>query len=162
MTQIRLGLTEIGRTGLNGVIDSVAGTRDGRGVIRHGARLRGQTVLDALKLFILLSKQIDGRNNARVDFLGTCRRVIDENLQVPDNGLIVIDRRLERLERVVDSSGRGRNRTGKSANRGVCRSRCLTQHDAALRKCLGERGDGLASRGASFAQQIITLSDCLR
>ena len=96
---------------MNCVIDSVTGTRNSRCVIRHGARLRGQTVLDALKLFILLSKQIDGRYNARVNFLGTCRRVINENLQVPDNGLIVIDRRLERLERVVDAGGRRCDRT---------------------------------------------------
>lgn len=72
LTQVRLGLAKVGRTGLDCVIDSVAGTRDSRGVIRHGARLCRQTVLDALKLFILLAEQIDGRHNARVNFLGTC------------------------------------------------------------------------------------------
>ena len=51
LTQVRLSLAKVGRTGLNCIIDSVAGTRDSRSVIRHGARLRRQTVLDALKLF---------------------------------------------------------------------------------------------------------------
>ena len=119
MTQVRLGLAKVGRTGLDCVIDSVAGARDSRGGIRHDARLRRQTVLDALKLFILLAEQIDGRYNARVNFLGTCRRVINENFQVPDNGLIVVDRRLERLKRVVDAGGRRCDRARQLANRSV-------------------------------------------
>ena len=118
MTQVRLGLAKVGRTGLDCVIDSVAGTRDSRGVIRHGARLCRQTVLDALKLFILLAEQIDGRYNARVNFLGTCRRVIDENFQVPITAYCV-DRRLERLERVVDAGGRRCDRARQLANRSV-------------------------------------------
>ena len=162
MAQVRLGLAKVGRTGMNCVIDSVTGTRNSRCVIRHGARLRGQTVLDALKLFILLSKQIDGRYNARVNFLGTCRRVIGENLQVPDNGLIVVDRRLKRLERVVDTGGRRCDRARQLADGSVRRGRRLGERKAAFRERLGERGDGVARRGASFAQQVVALGDRLR
>ena len=162
LAQVRLGLAKVGRTGMNCVIDSVTGTRNSRCVIRHGARLRGQTVLDALKLFILLSKQIDGRYNARVNFLGTCRRVIGENLQVPDNGLIVVDRRLKRLERVVDTGGRRCDRARQLADGSVRRGRRLGERKAAFRERLGERGDGVARRGASFAQQIVALGDRLR
>ena len=162
MTQVRLGLAKVGRTGLNCVIDSVAGTRDSRGVIRHGARLRGQTVLDALQLLVLLTERIDGRYNARVNFLGTCRRVIGENLQVPDNGLIVVDRRLERLERVVDTGGRRCDRARQLADGSVRGGRRLGERKAAFRERLGERGDRVARRGASFTQQVVALEDRLR
>ena len=111
LTQIGLSLTEVSRTGLNCRVECVARVRDCRSVVCHGARLCRKAILDALQLLVLLAKRIDGRYNARVNFLGTCRRVINENLQVPDNGLIVIDRRLERLERVVDAGGRRCDRT---------------------------------------------------
>ena len=162
LTQIGLSLTEVSRTGLNCRVECVARVRDCRSVVCHGARLCRKAILDALQLLVLLAKRIDSRCDERVGVLRSRRRIVSENLQALDDSAVVVNRRLKGFERVVDTGGRGCNRTGEFANRGVRRSRCLTQHDTALRKCLGERGDGLASRRASFAQQIITLSDCLR
>ena len=98
LAQVCLGLAKVVRTGLDCVIDSVTGTRDSRSVIRHGARLRGQTVLDALQLLILLAERIDGRHDKRINVLGAGRRVVGKDLEMPNDSGVVIDRSLKRLE----------------------------------------------------------------
>ena len=81
---------------------------------------------------------------------------------MPNDSGVVIDRSLERLERVVDAGGRRCDRARQLANGGVRGSRCLGERKTALRECLGKRRDGIARRGTSFAQQIIALGDRLR
>ena len=125
LAQVRLGLAKVGRTGLNCVIDSVAGARDGRGVICHGARLRGQTVLDTLQLVVLLLERIDRRGDQCVDPIRSRRGIAGKNLQVADNCGVVIDRCLERLERVVDAGGRRCDRARQLADGSVRGGRCL-------------------------------------
>ena len=59
LTKIRLSLANVGRAGLNCSIDSVAGARNGRSVIRNSTRLCREIVLDGLEAFVLSSKRID-------------------------------------------------------------------------------------------------------
>ena len=125
LTQICLGLAKVGRPGLNCVIDSVAGTRDSRGIICHGARLRGQTVLDTLQLVVLLLERIDRRGDQCVDLIRSRRGIAGKNLQVADNCGVVIDRCLERLERVVDAGGRRCDRARQLADGSIRGSRRL-------------------------------------
>ena len=132
LPQIGLSLTEVGRASLNCRVERVARVRDCRSVVCHGARLCRKAIFDALQLLVLLAKRIDGRRDEGVNVLRPRGRIVGENLQALDDGVVVVDRRLKGFERIVDTSGRGRNRTGEFANRGVRRSRCLAQRDAAL------------------------------
>ena len=125
LTQIGLSLTEVSRTGLNCRVECVARVRDGRGVICHGARLRGQTVLDTLQLVVLLLERIDRRGDQCVDPIRSRRGIAGKNLQVADNCGVVIDRCLERLKRVVDAGGRRCDRARQFADGSVRGGRCL-------------------------------------